>query len=232
MDGVTQRRFYAGFTLIELLVVIAVVGILAALLLPAVSGAQSQAKRVSCLSNLRQLNQAVRMFADDYDDTLPNTNAVMFFYKELVKGYVGLNTTSSPNDRVFACPADRFTVDSLVNVTIQQSVRSSAESDYSSYTFNGLNRWSTSLPGLAGKRIISVANPARTVLLAEFSAFNGFSWHDLGTPPRVQRARSVVSFVDGHVAYTPIFWNGILGKTDLPMFYDPPSSYDYQWSND
>ena len=39
-----------------------------------------------------------------------------------------------------------------------------------------------------------------------------------------------MGFVDGHVTYVRVFWNGLPGKTDLPMFYDPPSEYEYRWS--
>ena len=54
-----------GFTLIELLVVIAIVGVLAALLLSAVAGARRRAQSVQCLSNLRQLGVAMRLYTDD-----------------------------------------------------------------------------------------------------------------------------------------------------------------------
>jgi prepilin-type N-terminal cleavage/methylation domain-containing protein len=55
----------AGFTLIEVLVIIAVIGVLVAVLLPALSGARDSARRTVCLSNLRQAYVACRAYADE-----------------------------------------------------------------------------------------------------------------------------------------------------------------------
>ncbi len=65
-----------GFTLIELLVVIAMIAILAAILFPVFARARENARKSACISNMKQLGQACRMYATDYDGRYPAGGAV------------------------------------------------------------------------------------------------------------------------------------------------------------
>src|ERR1035437_10989612 len=134
-----------GFTLIELLVVIA---ILAALLLPALSRAKHVAQRTVCLSNVRQLNLAVHMYADDHSNQLramTNKEAIYVSYKESVLPYLGRNGNPT-NDALFACPADDFNCDDPAINTLFSfwspppagpCFYRQPTTHYSSYAFNG-----------------------------------------------------------------------------------------------
>jgi prepilin-type N-terminal cleavage/methylation domain-containing protein/prepilin-type processing-associated H-X9-DG protein len=60
-------RRYRGFTLIELLVVIAIIGILAAMLFPVFARARESARKIQCLSNIKNIALAFQMYLTDYD---------------------------------------------------------------------------------------------------------------------------------------------------------------------
>lgn len=245
-----------AFTLIELLVVIAVIGILAALLLPVLSGAKARAQRTTCLNNLKQINLGILLYAEDNSDTLPAapdvvgdvigvngaTNHWSRIYKRLIKSYVGLQGASSPQDKLFACPADIFYYDFPSMAYEAQDLHDQLDSDYSSYGFNGANAETnstppaylneTSYPGIYGLKQASIKDPVKTILVAEASSFFPWSWHQPQKLPvgkyGVNDAKSMASFVDGHVSYIKIYWNSNFDMTSAG--YDPPAGYDYKRS--
>ncbi|MHB8997362.1 MAG: DUF1559 family PulG-like putative transporter [Armatimonadota bacterium] len=92
-----------GFTLIELLVVIAIIAILAAILFPVFAKAREKARQASCTSNLKQIALALRMYAQDYDETnLPRrpsaTAPTSQFWYGVIQPYV-------KNTQVNQCPS-------------------------------------------------------------------------------------------------------------------------------
>jgi prepilin-type processing-associated H-X9-DG protein len=158
-----------------------------------------------------------------------------------------MNGSSSPQDKLFTCPADTYYFNDVSGAYIPHGWHEQIIYDYSSYTFNSLNLFTNYpnfayngvLPGLGGKKLNAVKNSSKTVLVTEAAAIYPYSWHQPKLPaagglPMFNDSKNMVSFVDGHVDYVKMYWNSTLrypsGWFSVAGYYDPPSGYDYQWS--
>ena len=109
-----QNRFArsAGFTLIELLVVIAIIAILASILFPVFARARENARRTSCLSNMKQLGLAVLQYTQDYDERFVPQNIHTTGYSTAPpysrpRGWADALYPYTKSLQVFQCPSER-----------------------------------------------------------------------------------------------------------------------------
>jgi prepilin-type processing-associated H-X9-DG protein/prepilin-type N-terminal cleavage/methylation domain-containing protein len=117
-----------AFTLIELLVVVAVIGILAALLLPALNRSKTSAHRIQCVSNLRQLGLAAQMYWDEHENQAfryrrgATNDGVIYWFGWLANGREGERGFDATQGALFpflsgrgveVCPALRYALPSF-----------------------------------------------------------------------------------------------------------------------
>jgi len=189
----------AGFTLIELLVVIAIIAVLASLLLPAWSRAKESARTAQCLSQMRQIGLAVRLYADENGDEFPRSQHSAFAHSQLAWGraiapQLAQNTATWTNllRGVYHCPSDRRTTP----WSYGQNVYFELSPDSDDY-LGSPRTW---------RRIASVPLPCATILQAETSgSVDHIMPHFWITPQdatdvdlRRHGDRSNYNFADGH----------------------------------
>jgi len=203
-------RRNAGFTLVELLVVMAIIGVLAALLLPALARAREAARRTSCVNNLRQIGIAFRLYLLENRDTYPAAqdplNADPYYWLWMGRGFRNPLAEFIPGDKerpgVFFCPSDirQSSVDVYertsyaYSMTFYHSPSQIDAMDSTAHTYAS----ALAVPAIP-QRSAAVRHPSKKILVGEWYSnhaawANDAGWFGWGG------SRNYL-FADGHVEY-------------------------------
>lgn len=190
-----QSKQKTGFTLIELLVVIAIIAILAAILFPAFARARENARRTSCLSNVKQIALSALMYTQDYDERLvpakDSATPILGWY-QILQPYIKSN-------QALFCPSDSGS--NSGQPAIYNNISYGWNWYYLTYLPNG-NFTSGGLP------LAAISAPSQTIMLGDsqgdIAPYDSTSI-DTNSIPLLSPGRHLegmnMAFVDGHAKW-------------------------------
>jgi prepilin-type processing-associated H-X9-DG protein len=228
-------------------VVIAIIGILAAMLLPALNRAREKANAISCLGNLRQWGLALGMYCDDWNDYMPgeggntsspplNTSYMLYAWFNVLSPYI---STPALKDLYYSTPP-RIPMPGTKSIYICPSVKPNSVSGYGTpsqpYFAYAMNRVLTGeladCPGNLHKRG-SVALPSQVVFITESDGNTTWSysftdgWYLGNVTPRHSGGSNMV-FVDGHAEWVRLadyMWPSYYGNNALSEWLNKRQVY-------
>lgn len=214
MQGGNVMKRNRGFTLIELLVVIAIIAILAAILFPMFASAKERSRVTTCLSNLRNLSVACKLYADNNGGKLPMSyiNAYPGQAEKDWCGWIrpadatGVDLTKaaiweycSKSARLFLCPTDFRVMTTSTNMRYNKSRDCPV-----SYAMNWMLGWSAQRP-----MCDTIRRQTQVLLLiheGRDQIDDGcFCWQvgnrNLNLPTKIHYNGSTVSYLDTHAKW-------------------------------